>query len=196
MKPAGDEGGFGLFSIKERIGLIGGTLEIDSVPGKGSRFNLVIPTRQLPAVSLSDSHSPAFDRRGKRKKATKPGALIRVLLADDHTLFRDGLARLLIKRPDLQVVGHAKDGQEAIDLAGELHPDVILMDIGMPGVNGIEATRAIHRAYSDISIIGLSMYEDRERAQAMRAAGAADYKTKGCATPEIVSAIRDCMKRK
>ena len=66
------------------------------------------------------------------------------------------------------------------------------MDISMPRVNGIEATRIIHREYPDIRIIGLSMYEDQERAQAMRDAGASDYKTKGCAASELVSAIHGC----
>ena len=195
MKPAGEEGGFGLFSIKERIGLVGGKLEIDSTPGKGSRFNLIVPTLQTLAVPLSASHRPSDAAGRKRKTAPKPGSVIRVLVADDHTLFRDGLARMLTKKPDLKVVGYAKDGQEAINLAGELQPDVILMDISMPRVSGIEATRIIHREYPNINIIGLSMYEDQERAQAMREAGASEYKTKGCEASELVSAIRDCMLR-
>ena len=119
MKPAGEEGGFGLFSIKERIGLVGGKLEIDSTPGKGSRFNLIVPTLQTLAVPLSASHRPSDAAGRKRKTAPKPGSVIRVLVADDHTLFRDGLARMLTKKPDLKVVGYAKDGQEAINLAGE-----------------------------------------------------------------------------
>jgi PAS domain S-box-containing protein len=195
MKPAGVEGGFGLFSIKERIGLVGGKLEIDSTPGKGSRFNLIVPTLQILAAPLSASHRPSDAAGRKPKTAPKPGSVIRVLVADDHTLFRDGLARMLTKKPDLKVVGYAKDGQEAIDLAGELQPDVILMDISMPRVSGIEATRIIHREYPNINIIGLSMYEDQERAQAMREAGASEYKTKGCEASELVSAIRDCMLR-
>jgi DNA-binding NarL/FixJ family response regulator len=100
---------------------------------------------------------------------------------------------MLTKKPDLKVVGHAKDGQEAINLAGELKPDVILMDINMPRISGIEATRAIHREHPDIRIIGLSMYEDPERAQAMRDAGAFDYKTKRCLSTELISAIRKCV---
>ena len=114
------------------------------------------------------------------------------MLADDHALFRNGLGRLLKNEPGLEVVGHANDGKEAIELAQKLKPDVILMDISMPRVNGIEATRIIHREYPDIRIIGLSMDEDQEHAQAMRDAGASDYKTKGCVASELVSAIRGC----
>ena len=181
-----------MFSVGERVGLIGGRLEIDSAPGKGSRFTLIVPAREVLTLPLCASPKPSMTRQRarKRKRPLKPGAVIRVLLADDHTLFADGLARMLNKKADLKVVGHAVDGQEAINLAGKVKPDVILMDIGMPRVNGIEATRIIHREYPDIQIIGLSMYEDQERAQAMMEAGAAEYKTKGCAASELVSAIR------
>jgi len=195
LKPAGEEGGFGLFSIRERMGLIGGRLEIESVPARGSRFTLIVPRRQTPTMQLSASHKPSVADSGKKETVTEPGPVVRVLLADDHTLFRDGLARMLEKNPGLRVIGHATDGQEAIDLAGKLKPGVILMDISMPRVNGIEATRIIHREYPDICIIGLSMYEDQERAQAMRDAGAADYKSKGCMPSELVAAIRNCMLR-
>jgi PAS domain S-box-containing protein len=195
MKPAGEEGGFGLFSVRERIGLIGGSFAIDSAPGKGSRFTLVVPTRQAATVPLADSVRPVAADSGKEKTAATPGAVIRVLLADDHSLFADGLARMLKRKPGIEVVGYARDGQEAVDLAGKLMPDVVLMDISMPKVNGIEATRIIHRENPDIRIIGLSMYDDQERAQTMRDAGASDYKTKGCEASELVSAIRDCTLR-
>jgi len=197
LKPVGEEGGFGLFTIRERMGLIGGRLEIDSAPSKGSRFILTVPLSQTPAGRLSANlTSPDLPAESLKKEIPSAhGAAIRVLLADDHTLFRDGVARLLNKEPEFKVVGHAADGQEAIDLARKLKPDVILMDISMSGVNGIEATRIIHRECPDIYIIGLSMYEDQERAQAMRDAGAADYKSKGCVASELVSAIRNCMLR-
>jgi PAS domain S-box-containing protein len=193
LKPPGEEGGFGLFSLRERMGLIGGRVEIDSAPGKGSRFTLIVPVREVSTLPLCAGPKPSMTGSGTKKSAAEPGGVIRVLLADDHTLFADGLARMLKKQKDLKVVGHAVDGQEAIDQAGKVKPDVILMDIGMPRVNGIEATRIIHREYPDIRIIGLSMYEDQERAQAMMEAGAAGYKTKGCAASELVSAIRGCV---
>ena len=185
--------GFGLFSIRERIGLIGGSVEIDSAPGKGSCFILVVPALQRSTVPLSASDRTSFASSGKEQMFTDSGAVIRVLLADDHTLFRDGLAQMLKKEPDIKVVGHAKDGQEAVNMAAKLKPDVILMDISMPIVNGIEATRIIHREHPNIRIIGLSMYDDQERAQALRDAGASDYIDKGCAASALISAIRDCL---
>jgi signal transduction histidine kinase/CheY-like chemotaxis protein len=192
LKPAGDEGGFGLFSIRERIGLIGGCVEIDSAPGKGSRVTLTVPQDQAPAVPLPTGRRWPPAAEPQEGIAKEHGTMIRVLLADDHALFRNGIDRLLKNVPGLEVVGHANDGREAIELAQMLQPDVILMDISMPTVSGIEATRAIHREYADICIIGLSMHEDEERAQAMRDAGATDYKTKGCAAAELVAAIRAC----
>ena len=178
-----------MFSIRERIGLIGGRVEIDSAPGKGSRMVLTVPHGQAPAVPLAADRMCTLAGEPEEDTVKDQGTTIRVLLADDHALFRNGLGRLLKNEPGLEVVGHAKDGREAIDLAQKLKPDVILMDISMPRVNGIEATQVIHRQYPEIRIIGLSMYEDQERAQAMRNAGATDYKTKGCAAAELVAAI-------
>jgi DNA-binding NarL/FixJ family response regulator len=85
---------------------------------------------------------------------------IRVLIADDHPHFRDGLRALLVSAPDLDVVGEAGDGEQAISLATELQPDVILMDINMPGGGGIEATRRILRTSPHIAILVISMFED------------------------------------
>ena len=194
LVPPGDPGGgFGLFSIRERIGLTGGEFEIESSPANGSRFALIVPARPELILLRSAEKEHSHADRGEGGRAAESDELIRVLIADDHTLFRDGIDRMLKKKPDLRVVGHAADGQEAIDLAEKLKPDVILMDIGMPRVDGIAATRIIHRVHSGIRIIGLSMYEDQDRSQAMRDAGACDYKTKGCAVPELISAIRGCV---
>jgi len=123
---------------------------------------------------------------------TSSSPRIRVLVVDDHPMVRRGLATFLKVFSDLEMAGEAADGKAAIELAQKLKPDVILMDVNMPRVNGIEATRIIHGQYPHIRIIGLSMYEDPERAQAMRDAGAADYQTKGCAAAELVAAIRAC----
>lgn len=180
-------GGFGLFSIRERIGLIGGVLDIDSAIGKGSRFDITVPIAPPPVVSLASHRSAAY---GEEESTTGTEDDIQVIIADDHPLFRDGLARLINREPDMQVVGQACNGQEAIDLAHRFQPDVILMDINMPVVDGIEAACAIHQALPAIRIIGLSMYEDNECIQAMREAGAADYHNKGCATPDLMVSIR------
>jgi len=190
--PAGDGGGFGLFSIRERIGLLGGRVEIDSAPGRGSRVALTVPHVRADAASfpVDDVCAPAL--LPPRGAAEDQETTISVLLVDDHALFRNGIARLLKKKPGLEVVGEARDGHEAIEFVQELKPDVILMDISMPGINGIEATRVIHERHPEVCIIGLSMYDDPEKERAMRAAGATDYRNKGCAADELVSAIHAC----
>ena len=195
LKPPGEEGGFGLFSVCERVGLIGGRVEIDSAPGSGSRLVLLVPHGQAPVLPLSADCMCTLAAETQEDTVKDQGTTIRVLLADDHGLFRNSLGHLLDNEPGLKVVGHACDGKEAIELAQELKPDVILMDISMPRVDGIEATRIIHRQYPDIRIIGLSMHGDQEHAQAMRDAGAADFKKKGGVAIEIISAIRACALR-
>ena len=114
---------------------------------------------------------------------------IRILIADDHPVFRFGLRALLTALPDTEVVGEATTGQEVIALAGTLRPDVILMDINMPGVNGIEATRRIREANLDSHILIVTMLEDDSVFAAMRA-GARGYVIKGAEPSEVLRAIR------
>jgi DNA-binding NarL/FixJ family response regulator len=115
---------------------------------------------------------------------------IRVLIADDHPPLREGLHALLQSVPDLEVVGEAATGEEAITLAASLQPDVILMDIKMPGVNGIEATRRILHTSPHISILMLTMFEDDDSVFAALRAGARGYLLKGALKAEILRAIR------
>jgi signal transduction histidine kinase/ActR/RegA family two-component response regulator len=182
--------GFGLFSIQERIGLIGGRFEIDSSPDKGTRVILTAP------LGIGETPESLIDtqRRGVDKSVTnnlaKPGGKVRILLTDDHAIMREGLARLLDQEIDFDVVGQANDGQEAVEMAGPLHPDVILMDISMPRLNGIAATRIIHQQHPFIRIIGLSLYADEERAREMLDAGATAYLTKSGPAAELKAAIR------
>jgi two-component system NarL family response regulator len=117
---------------------------------------------------------------------------IRVVLVDDHTVVRQGLARLLREEPDMEIVGEASDGESAINLIRAVRPDVVLMDISMPRMNGIEATRIVHSELPDVRIIGLSMFEEDERAAAMRAAGATDYLSKSGPAHAVVDVIRSC----
>src|SRR5258707_2188080 len=115
---------------------------------------------------------------------------IHILIADDHPLFRDGLRALLESVPDLQVIGEAMTGNEVVVQAASLQPDVILMDIKMPGLNGIEATRRILQTSPHIRILILTMFEDDESVFAAVRAGARGYLLKGAVQEETLRAIR------
>jgi DNA-binding NarL/FixJ family response regulator len=115
---------------------------------------------------------------------------IRVLIADDHPHFREGLRALLLSTDEVDVVGEADDGEQTISLATQLQPDVIVMDLQMPRVGGIEATRRITRHSPHISILVLSMFEDDDSLFAALQAGARGYLLKGALKAEILRAIR------
>lgn len=114
---------------------------------------------------------------------------IRVLIADDHTLFRDGLRALLASAPDTELVGEAATGQEAISLAASLQPDLIIMDLQMPVLNGIEATRQIVEASPHINILVVTMFDDDRSVFAAMRAGARGYLLKGANHAEMQRAI-------
>jgi two-component system response regulator NreC len=115
---------------------------------------------------------------------------IRVLLADDHTILRAGLRMMLDAQPDIEVVGEASDGKQALVEAQRLQPDVVLMDITMPEMNGIEATRQIKRALDSTRVLILTMHENEEYLFQVLRAGASGYILKEAAGTELISAIR------
>ena len=119
---------------------------------------------------------------------------IRIMLADDHKMIRDGLRALLEKQRDLQVIAEAADGQNAVRTARKVSPDVVVIDIGMPDLNGIEATRQISALPHKPKIIGLSMHADRRYVTQMLKAGASGYLLKDSAFEELVKAIATVMK--
>lgn len=121
---------------------------------------------------------------------THVDGMIRVLVVDDHFAMRLGLRATLHGAAGIEVVGEAKSGDEAVELAGRLLPDVVLMDVSMSGLGGIEATRLIHAGHPAIRIIGMSMYDECEAGDAMRAAGAVDYLNKAEVRSRLVEAIR------
>ncbi len=115
---------------------------------------------------------------------------IRVLICDDHTILREGIRLLLNSQPDIEVVAEAVDGREAVDKARTVKPDVILMDIAMPFLNGLEATKQIRRDNPNARVLVLTMYESDEYVAQMLEAGAAGYVLKKVAGSELVYALR------
>src|SRR5215204_5608907 len=115
---------------------------------------------------------------------------VRVLIADDHPLFREGMRGRLDRVADIAVVGEAASGEEAVELAKELKPDVVLMDIKMPGLNGIEATREILRANPRVGVLMLTMFEDDDSVFAAMRAGAKGYLLKDSGGEGVLNAIR------
>jgi DNA-binding NarL/FixJ family response regulator len=114
---------------------------------------------------------------------------IKVLIADDHVFYREGVRALLSNVPELEVVGEANNGEEAIAQANELHPNVILMDLKMPGMNGIDATRKINETQSNIGVLVITMFDDDDSVFAAMRAGARGYLLKDADKDEVVRAI-------
>jgi len=115
---------------------------------------------------------------------------IRIVLADDHLILREGTAGLLRREPDLKVVGEASDGLEAIELARSLKPDVVIMDVRMPGVSGIEATRQIRETMPQVLVLVLTAHDDEQYVFSLLQAGANGYLLKTVPASELVKAIR------
>jgi len=115
---------------------------------------------------------------------------IRVLLADDHTILRDGIRALLDDQADIEVIGEAGDGQATVKMTAQLQPDVVVMDIAMPLLNGLEATRQIQRDFPQVKVLILTMHENEEYIRQVLAAGALGYVLKDAAARDLLSAIR------
>jgi PAS domain S-box-containing protein len=187
---------FGLFSIRERMALLGGRVEIESEVGRGTRVGLFAPLGPVEAPADAAAQRVAKDDRKKFPTARREPArgepnVINVVLVDDHKVVREGLARLLSSTAGLRVVGQVDDGRQALEMVRELKPDVVIMDVDMPRMNGVEATRAI-TAESESRVIGLSMHDHHAKAAAMLAAGAVCYLTKGGAADELIAAVFAC----
>jgi CheY-like chemotaxis protein len=185
------QAGLGLFSIRERLALFGGHLVVQSAPGKGAQFRLMLPRtnlRHLTTYTVETQHSgTGLQDVRTHEAAGGPLQVLRILIADDHAVVRAGLRELFTSRPELRVVGEAADGTDAISQALALQPDIIVMDVSMPQMSGIEATRKICSSLPHIQIVGFSTHDDENIERLILGAGAKAYFTKNEGTDRLLT---------
>ena len=200
--PVTADGGLGLGAIRDRLALIGGELHISSAVGQGFQADIVLPyalaaasrARSIPRRRAAGKARPASG--SKRTNGLAVDQKIRVMLVDDHTVVRDGLKMILLDEEDIDVIGEAGDGEKALKMADKLLPDVIVMDVNMPKMNGIEATKLIKQDHPEICIIALSINDDPGTNNAMLEAGACAYMNKSGSADDVCEVIRACLRGK
>jgi signal transduction histidine kinase/ActR/RegA family two-component response regulator len=175
---------FGLFSVKERMEELGGWLRVESTPGVGTTVTLGLPLE--PAAS---SPASSGNERQVLPPASKGSGVRRVLLVDDHAMVRQGLRAVLDAYPDLFIIGEAADGREAVSIAKKRTPDVIIMDINMPRMDGIEATRRIKKEQPGTVIIAVSVNDTPDIRESLQKAGASAFVSKDEAGERLYETI-------
>lgn len=189
---------FGLFSIRERMKALGGAFDIQSAPGQGTTAMLSLPVARSAEkkVPSPESSKPQSIALRTQHSALQKNAPIRVLLVDDHTVLRQGLRSVVAAYAQFEVVGEAGDGIEAVTLTQQLGPDVVVMDINMPNMDGIDATRRIKENRPDTIVIALSVNQSADTERKMKAAGAFAYLRKESAADALRQAIEEAMASK
>lgn len=185
--------GLGLFSIRERLETLGGTMTIESSPGAGTAVTIRVPmaiaadtgTPSQPQLlhESTTSKTPSLQTRPTDKSAPS------ILVVDDNEIVRQGLIMLLDVEAEVKVVGEAIDGVQAVEAVERLQPDVVLMDVNMPKLNGIEATRQIRERWPAVRVVGLSVQDDHATARSMRDAGADAFVSKNDSAQNMLRAI-------
>lgn len=199
---------FGLFSVRERTKAMGGWLELTSRSNQGTCATLIIPYWPVEPDQVTTPDLAVLPPRAKGTTPILSSALcdddersvqvpddsaqngvLRIVLADDHAMVRQGLRSILDSYPDLSIVGEAADGEEAVELAGQLAPDVVVMDVNMPKLDGIEATRRIKARWPGITVVGLSVSTATQVESLLLEAGASCYVSKEAAGSHLYGAI-------
>ncbi len=184
---------FGLFSIRERMEALGGRFEFHSSLNHGTRASLSLSLDPVPVPETRSSHGHLSIGTTTGVISTKGVGLVRVLLVEDHAMVREGLRGVLEAYPDIQIVAEAANGEEAVAQAVQLEPDVVIMDINMPKLDGIEATRRITARFPKIIVIGLSVHQASQVEPALLEAGGRAYVTKESAAESLYQAIQTAL---
>lgn len=184
-------GGYGLLNISEQIESIGGTLHVENDPEGGVRALMTIPTQATTEVMIATETRDTDAITAEAHPAVEPreGRDLRVVVADDHQVVRESIVGLVKGCEGVEVVGEAGDGAEALEAAREFSADVVLMDVNMPVLNGIEATHRLSAEFPHIAVIGLSI-RDETIESALREAGAVDFVAKEEITRDLPEALR------
>ena len=195
------EPGLGLLSIRERLSALGATMTVASIPGSGTSIRLTVPLSEVdreftepvvPAAPLE----PETRARMVKPKPVAEHRRTRVLVADDHAIVREGLARVLNSDKRIVVVGEAADGVALLEAISLQQPDVVLVDVNMPRMSGVDATREISWRWPNVHIVGISVQDDEEIAKAMREAGAAVFLSKSDEPKKMIRAVLSKRKKR
>jgi CheY-like chemotaxis protein len=178
----------GLLAIRQRLELMGGRMQVESAPGRGTRITIEVPIA-FTGPESSERETAVIAAVDERRHGPRSRAL-RVLLADDHAVLRHGLASSLSSEPGIELVGEAADGVAALEQIAAVIPDVVLMDVSMPRMDGIEATRQIRSRFPAVRVVGLSMHDELDVVRQMTDAGAEAFVTKGAPMEQLVRAVR------
>ena len=173
----------GLLGMRERVEMVGGTFRVQSAPGQGTTVCVEIPSLD------TKTQKPRLNQPARTSPTIQMSA-ITILLAEDHTIVREGLRALLASENDIEIIGEGGDGRTIVKLATKLRPDVVVMDIAMPQMNGIEATRQILRELPETKIIILSAHSDDAYVEQVMALGAKGYLIKQSAAHALAESIR------
>ncbi len=187
----GGQGGYGLLSIRERLSLLGGRLEITSSPGQGSCFVLNLPPSSAIFREGRKGGEKVPAPEIKKPDLTAAGEKLRIIIADDHSVVRRGLVSVISLDPNIDIVAEAENGEEALEKTRELYPDVVVMDVSMPVLDGIEATRRLKAEMPGIKVIGLSMFDDEDIRRRMLKNGASAYFCKSGPLEDFLAILRD-----
>jgi PAS domain S-box-containing protein len=190
---------YGLYSIQERMRALGGSFDIHSAPGQGTTATLIVPLARKgndTRLQLQMAGTRDFSRSRLSTHASALRQRVSVLLVDDHAMVRQGLRAVLDAYTNIELVGEAANGEEAVRLVDQQHPMVVVMDINMPKMNGIEATGQIKLRHPETIVIGLSVNAAKESEEAMKRAGAIQLMTKEAAVEQLYDVIHAAVKER